>query len=308
MVRLVPTHHLLSQMELQDSMITSAQAIVRGMRGESHSYLLDTKDGNHYVTKFAGSPLARRRLVNEWVGSQLLSHLGLATPSVRMVETTADFIQAHSGKLSATGLDPAALRGPHFGSQFPGDPATSVVYDFLPDRFLVQVENLDDFVGTLIVDLWCGKMSRRQAIFIRSQERTGWFRALMIDNGDLFGGEAWLLDGAGAPALHLSLAAYTSLRSTADLAPWLTKIQNIPESFFRSLASIVPTEWVGGHGLELDALLRQLSFRRSDLRSRVLSSLRPKVDSLPSWVDETPVRMGPRPQRSEMTFSNHFVA
>ena len=263
----------------------SAQTVVRAMRGESHSYLLGTSDSNFFVTKFSGGVGTERRLINEWVGSKLLSRIGLATPSVRIVEITDEFINGHHDKLSAHGLEPSSLRGLHFGSQFPGDPATSVVYDYLPDRFLAKVENLPDFIGTLLVDLWCGKASRRQAIFVKSPPTVGLFRALMIDNDEMLGGEAWRLEEAATPGLHLSLVPYAALAGVADLNPWLSKIESIPEQFFLSLASTVPEAWKKREDLPLTALLRQLSLRRSSLRSIALNCLRSNSKLFPRWVN-----------------------
>ncbi len=255
------------------------------MRGESQSYLLGTTDGNYFVTKFAGREGARRRLINEWVGSKLLSRLGVATPLVRIVETSEDFIESHRGQFAAAGLDPSVLRGLHFGSQVPGDPAKVAIYDYLPDRLLAKVENLGDFIGALTVDLWCGKTSKRQAIFVRADQKSRLFRALMIDNDEMFGGGAWRIGGA-SPGLHLSLVPYANLVDMAALDPWLSKIESIPQGFFPSLVSSLPEEWIQRDGLALIAMLRRLSIRRDSLRSLALTYLRSNSKLFPQWVKE----------------------
>jgi hypothetical protein len=289
-------------------MTISAQTVVRAMRGDSHSYLLGTSEGNYFVTKFAGKVGAHRRLINEWIGSQLLSRLGLATPSVSIVEITADFTDANGGKLSATGLDPSSLRGLNFGSEFPGDPAATAVYDYLPDSLLAKVENLGDFVGTMLIDLWCGKATRRQAVFVRSKRNPEAFQALMIDNDDLFGGLAWRIEDAAAPGLHLSLAAYSKLTGIADLTPWLTKIRDIPESFFQGLFASVPHEWGEDDRLALSILLWRLSNRRADLEALALGYIRSNRTLFPSWVEAAPARRGPHTQASCRAQDQQFVA
>lgn len=268
--------------------ITMAHAVVQTMRGKSHSYLVEMQDGKHYVTKFRWSPATRRQLINEWIGAQLLTSIGIATPPVSVVEATADFLDKQGGKLDAISRKPDALRGMHFGSQFPGDPGMSIIYDYLPDSIVARVVNLDDFVGMLLFDLWCGKTSRRQAIFVREKKRHGVFRALMVEYRDLFGGEAWSLDGAGAPGLHISRAAYSRLQNQASLAPWLTKIRDIPTTFLSSLASSVPQEWLEGDRLALNAMLQRLIIRRDSLPALALGYIRSSREYFPFW-DESPV-------------------
>ena len=92
--------------------------------------------------------------------------------------------------------------GWHFGSRFPGDPARLVVYDFLPDTLLAQVENRAEFLGMLVFDQWMGNADSRQAIFFRARlrewlpaheahpQRLG-FVAQMVDHGFAFDGPHW---------------------------------------------------------------------------------------------------------------------
>lgn len=258
------------------------------MRGKSRSCLVKAEDGKHYVTKFLWSPAVRRQLINEWIGAQLLERIGLATPPVSILEAATDFLDQQESKLDAISREPHALRGLHFGSQFPGNPRTSIVYDYLPDRFFPRVVNLDDFVGMLLLDLWCGKTSRRQAIFVREKKCRRLFRALMVEYRDLFGGEAWSLDGAGAPGLHISLAAYSTLQNEASLTSWLTKIIDIPDSFLRSLASSVPREWLEGDQLALNAMLERLIIRRDSLPELALGYIRSNRERFHFW-DESPI-------------------
>jgi hypothetical protein len=285
-------------------MITSAQAIVRGMRGESHSYLLDTKDGNHYVTKFAWGEKARRHAINEWIGSQLLSHLGLATPSTRIVEVTEEFLAANRSKLSEAGCEPSELRGLHFGSQYPGDPATSTVYDYLPDSLLPLVDNLEDFIGTLVFDLWCQKSTGRQVIFSRKGGGRRSFHALMIDNDCLFGGDTWSLDVAAASIRYFRPIVYANLASMADLAPWFNKIENIQESFFTHLAASVPREWVADDELALRTLLRRLSTRRGNLRAFAFKFLSSNSEFFPLWT----ARKGPHSEEFRLAVKQKRLA
>lgn len=274
-------------------MITSARVVLREMRGISRSHLLAADDGNCYVTKFARNSEARRRLINEWLGSQLLSRVGIATPPAAIIEASAAFLSAHESKLASISREPVSLQGFHFGSQFPGDPATTAVYDYLPDQLLARVENPDDFLKTLVVDLWCGKTSRRQAVFVRSQEHAGAFRALMIDNDDLFGGNAWAFADSTDPRLCFSLVVYSGLTGMVDLTSSLAEIRSIPAAFIEALALSVPTEWTAGDGPALRGLLERLIARQRALPSLVRSFFQSNGALFPSWVNEASIRKAP---------------
>ena len=63
--------------------------------------------------------------------------------------------------------------GWHFGSRYPGDPARTAVYDFLPDALLRQVANLEDFRAILVFDKWVGNADGRQSVFYRALVRSG---------------------------------------------------------------------------------------------------------------------------------------
>ena len=127
-----------------------ARRHIKKMRGGAQSHLLEGDDGCFYVVKFLNNPQHRRILVNEWISSVFLKYLGIATPEVAMVEVSADFLRENPEVYLQLGTGRLAFEtGWHFGSRFPGNPARSVVYDFLPDIILEKVENLIDFPGAL---------------------------------------------------------------------------------------------------------------------------------------------------------------
>ncbi len=63
--------------------------------------------------------------------------------------------------------------GWHFGSRYPGDPARTAVYDFLPDALLPKVVNLEDFRAILVFDKWVANADGRQSVFYRAMVRRG---------------------------------------------------------------------------------------------------------------------------------------
>jgi len=109
-----------------------------------------------------------------------------------MVRITEEFLADNPDvymQLGSRRFSPAP--GWHFGSRFPGDPARTAVYDFLPDALLASVENLSEFLVVLAFDKWIGNADARQAIFFRArlrEDRSGPTRAPA-------GAPAWVLSG-----------------------------------------------------------------------------------------------------------------
>src|SRR5580658_9370739 len=123
------------------------------MRGGAQAHLMEASDGHFYVVKFLNNPQHRRILVNECIGSAFLSYLGISTPEVAMIRVTENFLTENPEVYLQTGSRRIPVpAGWHFGSRFPGDPARTVVYDFLPDALLDKVENFADFRGVLAFD------------------------------------------------------------------------------------------------------------------------------------------------------------
>src|SRR5437764_154275 len=110
---------------------------LRRMRGGAQAHLLEADDGNWYVVKFRNNPQHQRILVNELLSSVVLDYLKIAAPETAVIQLTAEFLSANPEihmQIGTRRIDVAP--GWHFGSRYPGDPAHSAVYDFLPDALL----------------------------------------------------------------------------------------------------------------------------------------------------------------------------
>src|SRR5580700_10006092 len=153
-------------------MLVQATRLIRKMRGGAQAHLLECDDGHFYVVKFRNNPQHRRILINEWISSVFLDYLGLAAPRAAIVRVSESFLEQNPEVHFQAGTGRIAVEpGWHFGSRFPGDPARTVVYDFLPDSLIERVENLADFRGMLAFDKWMGNADARQAIFFRARLR-----------------------------------------------------------------------------------------------------------------------------------------
>jgi hypothetical protein len=228
-----------------------ALRLTRKMRGRTQAHLIVADDGCTYVVKFAANRNGgRRALVNEFLGSVILTGLGIATPRPALVEIGDDCV-------SAEFLPPG---GTHFGSRYPGDGAISV-YDFLPNSLVQKVSNREDFVGALVFDLWCSNTDSRQAIFFRDRVRQG-FMAEMIDNGSLFGGSDWSFQDSAEKVMYHRPEIYGSDLSTGDFAPWLEALAKLRPEVLNEAVAAIPRGWIRGDERALDDLLSRLFERR----------------------------------------------
>jgi len=237
------------------------------MRGQTHAHLIEAGDGCAYVVKFANNPQGgRRTLVNEFIGSVLLTHLGVATPAPAFV---------HIGNECGSDIGPLPA-GVHFGSRFPGHPDKTAVYEFLPDALLPKVHNRDHFIGAVIFDQWVSNDDARQAIFFRPFACPGalpaaerGFQAQMIDNGSAFGGRDWTfrestLQGSALPlhGIYSRRAVYRSDLSVAAFRPWIDALMELPFQVLREAVAELPEDWIRGDERNLEGLLARLYQRR----------------------------------------------
>jgi hypothetical protein len=131
-------------------------------------------DESYYVVKFQNNPQHRRILVNELLGTKLAASLGLHTKAVAIIDVSEDLIRLTPDLHVDLPWSPIREQVPvqsglQFGSRYPGDPHQLTVFDFLPDRQVLNARNLQDFLGMLVFDLWTCNTDRRQVIFGRQE-------------------------------------------------------------------------------------------------------------------------------------------
>ena len=100
----------------------------------------------------------------------------MPAPPVAVVEVREELVAHTADLVMQLGRGRAPCRaGLQFGSRYPGSPAETVVYDFLPDEQLREVQNLGDFCGMLVFDKWtCNTNGRRQSFFeVQEKHTTG---------------------------------------------------------------------------------------------------------------------------------------
>lgn len=239
---------------------------------------------DYYIVKFQNNPQGARILANELLATRLAARIGLPTPPVAVVEVRAELI-AHTDDLViqlGRGRAPCHA-GLQFGSMYPGSPAETVVFDFLPDEQLRVVENLSDFCGMLAFDKWTCNTNGRQTIFFRAPAESR-YRALMIDNGFCFNAGEWNFPDAPLRGIYARHRVYDEVRSIDAFEPWLARIsERIGEAALEEVASEIPPGWYDGHADALEKLLEQLLRRRKLVPELILSAMKSSAEPFSNW-------------------------
>lgn len=273
----------------------AARRLIRKMRGGSQAHLVEAADGHCYVVKVRNNPQHRRILVNEWIASAFLKYLGIATPEVAIVEISQEFLQENPDVYLQLGTGRQAFEtGWHFGSQYPGDPARTIVYDFLPDTVLNQIENLEEFRGALVFDKWMGNADSRQAVFFRARLRE-WLPgsesnpkrmglvAQMVDNGFVFDGPHWRFGESAIQGLYFRPGVYHRVQGLEDFQPWLDRVVHFPEEIVDRAVKQIPPVWLEGEEGALAELLDRLMRRRGRVPDLIEAARDARGDPFPKW-------------------------
>ncbi len=262
------------------------------MRGGAQAHLVEASDGNFYVVKFRNNPQHRRILVNELVAACLLEQIGIATPPAAVIEFTSEFLAGTPELYIQLGSRRERVpAGRHFGSQFPGNPFTTIVYDFIPDVLLKKVANRRDFLGALVFDKWTSNADSRQAIFFRTRaagpagEAAGpaAFVAQMMDHGYVFQGPHWEFRDSPIQGLYYRRAVYEDVRGWEDFEPWLERVIHFPEEAMDEAMRRVPLEWLEGDEDELEKLLETLLRRRRRTPALIEECRDGEKNPFPNW-------------------------
>jgi hypothetical protein len=274
-------------------MPVAAKRFIRKLRGGAQAHLIEGADGNYYAVKFVENPQHRRILVNELIASVFLEFLEITAPKAAIISVDAGFLE----EFPEVGIQLGQTRQPvsvgwHFGSRYPADPERVAVYDFLPDRLLRSLANFAHFAGVLAFDKWMGNCDARQSIFVRAQVRQyvagaqsleKKFVALMIDHGYLFNGPQWSFTDSPLMGLYHRPSVYELIRSWEDFEPWLSRIENFPESVVEKAFRSVPTAWLKEDSDELERLLTVLLRRCKKVRALLTTVRKTKPELFPNW-------------------------
>jgi hypothetical protein len=258
---------------------------IRRMRGGAQSHLMRCADDEYYVVKFQNNPQGGRVLVNELLGTRLAARLGLPTPGAAVVTVPEWLIEYTEDLVMQLGRGSARCKaGLQFGSKYPGSPAETAVYDFLPEEQLRDVKNLSDFCGMLAFDKWTCNTNGRQAIFFRAKGEQR-YQAQMIDQGFCFNACEWNFPDAPLRGIYTRHRVYDSVRGIESFEPWLSRIETkIDEQVLDEIAKEIPGEWYDFESDILEKMLEHLLRRRKLVRELIVSAWKSSRQPFPNWT------------------------
>jgi len=268
--------------------------MIRKMRGGAQAHLLETEDGDFYVVKFLGNPQHRRILVNEWIAAVVLRYLQISSPQVALIEITTSFLEENPDVCLQLGQRKLTVEpGWHFGSRYPGDPAVTAVYDFVPDALLAQINNLPDFAGCFVFDKWMANSDGRQSVFHRAELKTlatggasprrMGFRALMIDHGFCFNGPHWDFPESAVQGVYPRKAVYDHITSLDSFQPWLDRVTHFPTQVIDQAFREIPPQWTAGEEVDLERVLERLLRRCRRVPDLIQDARNAKSNPFVNW-------------------------
>ena len=143
--------------------------------------------------------------------------------------------------------------GPSFGSRYVVPPTEGEVYDYLPEAMTRRVRNLSNFAGILAFDNWtCNADGRQAAFWKRRGERK--FTASFIDQGYCFNAGEWSFPDAPLRGVFGRNDVYAGITGWESFEPWLSRIENFPESSLWPLVDQIPSEWYDSAADELEQI------------------------------------------------------
>ncbi len=264
-------------------LLVQAVQHVRRMRGGAQSHLMRCADGCYYVVKFQNNPQPTRVLVNDWLGSRLGEMIGLPMPAVAVVDVHPWLVERTSElRIEMGGQRRMLTPGLSFGSRYVVSPFEGQVWDYLPESMISRVRNLRDFAGARALDKWTCNANGRQAAFWKlARERK--YTASFIDQGYCFNAGEWNFPDAPLRGVFGRNDVYAWITSWDSFEPWLSNIENFPESSLWPLAEEIPPEWYGSATDELERLLSRLLTRRSRVRELILDFKNSSRNPFPNW-------------------------
>jgi len=263
-----------------------AVEFVRRMRGASQPCLLRCEDGASYVVKFQNNPQHARVLANEMLASRLAQLLPLPVAAAAFVEVSRHLIRGHPQLAFEKGDRREAFQaGWQFGSRFPGIPGKTQVVDFLPDRLLRRVKDLNAvFLGAFVFDKWTCNCDGRQVIFHRPADDEGsTYSGALIDHGFCFNDGDWTFPDSPIRGIYPRRLVYERVRGLESFEPFLSRVENLTPGELEDCTREIPSEWCEPDPGQLTRLVENLFDRRRRVRQAIIDAKNSSLDPFPNW-------------------------
>jgi len=256
---------------------------IRRMKGGAQSHLMLGADGNAWVVKFQNNPQHLRVLPNELLGTRLGALIGLPMPACDVVEVTPWLIEQTAELMMEYGhRQDRCHAGLQFGSQLVGGLMPGHTADYLPEDQLVEVRNLREFAGALVLDKWTCNANGRQALFYR-KGREKRYGATFIDQGFCFNAGEWRFEDAPLRGAYARNVVYREVSGWESFEPWLSRVEAMEAERVWEIAETLPPEWYGGDAALLEGLVEKLIQRRSRVRDLITEFRESSRQPFPKW-------------------------
>jgi hypothetical protein len=261
----------------------SATQFIRRMRGGAQGHLMLCDDGRAYVVKFQNNPQFLRVLANEWLATLLARALGLPVPPCSIVHVDNRLIELTPDLRVDHGLYQSPCKpGLQFGSQLIGGLMPGKTLDYLPDKQLSEISNMEDFAGILAFDKWTCNSDGRQAVFHRDRIVKR-YKASFIDQGYCFSEENWRFVDAPLRGVYARNLVYRNVTGWQSFEPWLTRIEEIESERILNIMATIPFEWFERDEIALAILAERLMERRFGVRELITQFRKSSREPFPNW-------------------------
>ena len=256
---------------------------IKAMQGGAQGHLMLGADENLYVVKFRNNPQTTRVLANEFLATRLAAAVGLSVPVCDVVEVTPWLVRS-TAELSvklAHSVEPC-YPGLQFGSQYVGGLMPGLVVDYLPEAQFLEVKNLAEFAGMLVIDKWTCNVNGRQAVFVR-KGREKRYSAFFVDQGYCFNAAEWSYRDVTLRGVFPRNVVYAHVSGRQDFEPWLSRVEEMDATVIWKIAEAVPPEWYGGDRSQIEHLMEGLIDRRQLVRSLIEAFRDSDRNPFPMW-------------------------
>ena len=243
--------------------------------GQSVPQLFIIEEVGHCLVKFQQNPQGERILINELVGFNLATLLGIEHPQVGIVEIDKDLLPSNGVlETKSRGGDPVTFQaGLHFYSKFWSKNVSRVSPEDFQGLTIANGEMLGAIILLdILLNNWDRSESNMNLLLRRENEQ---HRIKLIDLGNAFGGGGlWTLGNLNDTSFiplenplpyESGLQSYLNyIHPQRDFEPVLEKLGGINHSFLKEILNDIPVEW----GLTPDeeaALIKFLESRVNNL-------------------------------------------
>jgi len=230
---------------------------VRRLRGGSQPIVAEGSDGVLYVVKFLNNPQGANVLFNEGAGSELLATAGLPVPGWSALLASNEFLDRNPECWMTAGEDllrPTA--GLCFGSRFL-DGGEKRTLEILPGASYKRLRRRDQLWTAWLLDACCHHSDIRQILF--TEETSGRFNSVFIDNGHLFGGSTGTKVALPRASQYLDNRIYREL-AESEVDGTVRFLQYLDTDCLRRKALALPREWQSGSAISaLEGALNRLA-------------------------------------------------